>query len=360
MTSTKSKALLSQDSILILQPILARAIGLNEAIVTQQVHYYVEGIEESHKRAGERSNLAEQFFFEGRWWTYGSYKHWQDKFPWWSVKTVQRIFDSAVEQGALLSQPQYAENGAQLGNWYTPDYDRINDLVDAVRPDSLPPGQNDQPPPHVPTEDPLDNLTTGGGQNDQQRRSIEKKSIQEESTAIAAQGASPRRSATPIPPRRPAIPTGAKAEGTGKTPEPAGLEKFILEFVRKLNPRAKGFSDQERRKIESTYVYYDGWKRTTGDTPARLFEDDPMYKEWLETSLETSILNIPAFSNEPYKFSVSKYLNMMTGNNYGKFYNWKSIQKPKPTTQEQQQPPKPYHDPLTDGVDLPADFFGGE
>ena len=51
---------------LIVNPELACIIGLNEAIILQQVHYWIEKKKES--------NID---FHDGRYWAYNTYEGWQ-------------------------------------------------------------------------------------------------------------------------------------------------------------------------------------------------------------------------------------------------------------------------------------------
>ena len=59
---------------------LAQTIGLNEAIVLQQVNYWLHG---KHAKR-----------IEGRLWTYNSMKKWNEQFPFWGLNTVKRKFSS--------------------------------------------------------------------------------------------------------------------------------------------------------------------------------------------------------------------------------------------------------------------------
>jgi len=106
-----SSLLINEDPLQVL-PTLAEKVGLNEAIVLQQVHYWLR---------------KEKNIIEGRKWTYDTYEKWQQKnFKFWSVKTVQRVFLSLEEQKLLISmQPEKRDRR----KWYTIDYDRLEKLA---------------------------------------------------------------------------------------------------------------------------------------------------------------------------------------------------------------------------------------
>ena len=60
---------------------LATILGLNEALVLQQLNYWIE-INKKNKRN----------FHEGKYWTYNTINEWQEEFPFWSTSTVKRTF----------------------------------------------------------------------------------------------------------------------------------------------------------------------------------------------------------------------------------------------------------------------------
>jgi hypothetical protein len=108
------KLLLDESPVLVL-PSLAKAVGLNEAIVLQQVHYWLV--------IAEKSKDARKFI-EGRWWTFGTYAEWQENFPWWSVNTVGRIFRALEVEGLLLTLRRTASEWDQT-KWYTIEYTNL-------------------------------------------------------------------------------------------------------------------------------------------------------------------------------------------------------------------------------------------
>lgn len=117
---------------------LATVIGLHEAIVLQQVNYWL------HTKSGKT--------IDGRRWVYNSYPKWKrESFPFWSESTIKRVFTSLEKQGLLLSG-NFNKAGFDKTKWYSIDIDKLNKLMDDRS------GQND------PTM--RSNWTDGGGQND--------------------------------------------------------------------------------------------------------------------------------------------------------------------------------------------------
>ena len=110
--------LLIDESPLTFQPSLAIAIGLNEAIVLQQVHYWLNNV---------KNKGYEQDGFK---WVYNTYKEWQESnFPFWSENTVQRVFSSLEEKGLIISiQPMKSKYDRT--KYYRIDYTKLSTFDD--------------------------------------------------------------------------------------------------------------------------------------------------------------------------------------------------------------------------------------
>ena len=110
--------LLINESPLTFQPSLASAIGLNEAIVLQQIHYWL---------SNPKNKGYEQ---DGYKWVYNTYKEWQENnFPFWSENTVQRVFASLEEKGLVISiQPMKSKYDRT--KYYRIDYPKLDTFDD--------------------------------------------------------------------------------------------------------------------------------------------------------------------------------------------------------------------------------------
>lgn len=114
-----SKLLINEQPLQVL-PTLSKAIGLNESIVLQQVHYWLENARKGKNKAK---------FKEGKYWVYNSYPKWKkSNFPFWSVATIKRIFLNLEDQGYLQSA-QFSGNNRQ--KWYSIDYEKVDELLKA-------------------------------------------------------------------------------------------------------------------------------------------------------------------------------------------------------------------------------------
>lgn len=91
-------------------PSLAKIVGLNEAIVLQQFHYWLE-----------RSNNTR----DGYRWIYNSYSKWNEQFPFWSNATLRRTINNLEKQGFFITA-NYNKAGFDKTKWYRIDYERVS------------------------------------------------------------------------------------------------------------------------------------------------------------------------------------------------------------------------------------------
>lgn len=111
-----AKLLLDEHPLLI-SPTLAAKIGLNEAIMLQQINYWI-----SDKRAPER---------EGRRWHYETYPKWQQQFPFWSLPTIKRIALSLESLGFVITK-QFNQLKGNMTKWYSIDYDKYHAFIEGT------------------------------------------------------------------------------------------------------------------------------------------------------------------------------------------------------------------------------------
>ncbi len=101
----------------VILPELACAVGLNEAIVLQQVHYWCNFNKE-----------AKQNYRDGYYWVYNSYSKWQKQFPWWCERTIKTIFSNLERKGFLVSA-NYNKLSMDRTKWYRINYDTVETFV---------------------------------------------------------------------------------------------------------------------------------------------------------------------------------------------------------------------------------------
>lgn len=130
MTDRESSKLLINEEPLQVLPSLAGVIGLNEAMVLQQLHYWL---------------LRSRHEHDGRVWIYNTLAEWQIQFPFWSEATLQRIMKNLVDgcsekrerkTGRIMRRAvpplvivhRFQRDNWDKTNWYSIDYDGLAEL----------------------------------------------------------------------------------------------------------------------------------------------------------------------------------------------------------------------------------------
>ncbi|MBU5486442.1 DnaD domain protein [Clostridium sp. MSJ-11] len=126
-----SKLLLDSEPLIIL-PDLAVKIGLNESIILQQIHYWLE-----INRKAKINNYDEHV------WTFNTIEKWQEQFPFWSERTIKRILKSLKEQDLIITG-NYNKKAYDRTLWYTINYKKVEQLEneEPSNADEISSGQN--------------------------------------------------------------------------------------------------------------------------------------------------------------------------------------------------------------------------
>ncbi|UYL93785.1 DNA replication initiation protein [Geobacillus phage vB_GthS_NIIg9.7] len=105
--------LLFDERPLVVLPTLAVKVGLNEAIILQQLHYWLK----------DSKNVR-----DGYTWVYNSYEDWHEQFPFWSVRTIKRIITGLENKGIIVSGC-FNKMKADRTKWYRIDYKKLNEVI---------------------------------------------------------------------------------------------------------------------------------------------------------------------------------------------------------------------------------------
>lgn len=106
-----SRLLIKEPPLQVL-PSLAARIGLNEAIILQQVHYWI-------------NPKFNKNFKNGKYWVRNTYAQWKEQFPFWGEKTIRRAICKLEDLKILSSVVQ--TNQFKKTKFYTINYDRLNE-----------------------------------------------------------------------------------------------------------------------------------------------------------------------------------------------------------------------------------------
>lgn len=147
--------LLIDERPLMVLPKLATAVGLNEALVLQQIHYWTKTFEAADDR---------KHFRQGKWWVWNSVSGWESNFPFWSRSTVRRTLRSLrepyapsdaerkrgmVDRAALVVTGTFNAMAGDKTLWYRVNYrelariekdvQKIEDVPDITEDEAQPP-----------------------------------------------------------------------------------------------------------------------------------------------------------------------------------------------------------------------------
>lgn len=114
LVSNGSKYLSQNSDTRLFRECIACAVGLHEAIVLNQIQYWL-GMYESQGT----------HYYDGKYWVYNTYEEWQKQFRFWTVDGIKRIFKRLVEK-KLLIVGNYNKLKFDRTNWYTINYDELD------------------------------------------------------------------------------------------------------------------------------------------------------------------------------------------------------------------------------------------
>ena len=106
----RSSMLLINEPPLQALPSLACLVGINGAIILQQVHYWIQVSE--HR-------------IEGYTWIYNSYDKWAKQFKWLKPHAIQWHIRALEKSGYLISQ-QFKYKTRNNTKWYRIDYEKLD------------------------------------------------------------------------------------------------------------------------------------------------------------------------------------------------------------------------------------------
>ncbi|PIC77627.1 replication protein [Sporosarcina sp. P19] len=103
------KLLIDEEPIPLL-PSLVHLVGINGALVMQQVHF---------------RSLISKNVRDGHRWIYKTYSDWTKEFTFWSSNTIRRIIYDLEEKGYLISAHHHNRMKIDNTKWYRIDYTKL-------------------------------------------------------------------------------------------------------------------------------------------------------------------------------------------------------------------------------------------
>ena len=101
---------------LLIPPELAKEIGLHEAVILQQIHYWL----------GKSNHLI-----NGCRWIYNTYQAWQEQFPFLSLSAIRRAI-ARLEGLNLLKTERFDKQRWNQTKWYSINYQRLEVLISSI------------------------------------------------------------------------------------------------------------------------------------------------------------------------------------------------------------------------------------
>jgi hypothetical protein len=99
---------------LVISPNLAKIIGLNEAIVLQQLYYWLQ------KNPKIKDDQA---------WVYNSITDWQQQFCFFGINTIRRVLDKLIRDGVVIKS-EFNKTSFDKISWYSINYEALNAIVE--------------------------------------------------------------------------------------------------------------------------------------------------------------------------------------------------------------------------------------
>ena len=108
-----SKYLINEDPIFFL-PTLAVGVGLNEAILLQKIHGWLQCTPKEHV---------------GKSWIYNSYKSWHEQLPFMSETAIKRAIKNLIDREIIITE-NFNKNSFDKTLWYSIDYEKLSKFVE--------------------------------------------------------------------------------------------------------------------------------------------------------------------------------------------------------------------------------------
>jgi hypothetical protein len=106
--------LLINDNPISISPLLAHIFGINEAILIQQIHYWLQR---------SKHNI------EGSLWIYNTYKEWHKQLYFMSESTIKRTILGLEKQGIIIVGT-FNRHAWDKTKWYTLNYNKLSEIAE--------------------------------------------------------------------------------------------------------------------------------------------------------------------------------------------------------------------------------------
>lgn len=113
---TLKNILVRDENVMIFQPRLAQLLGINETIILNQIHYWLE----------KGKNII-----DGRPWVYNSYGSWKEQLCFLSISTIRKAIKRLEDMGLIISA-NFNRSKADKTKWYSIDYKKLEKIYEKM------------------------------------------------------------------------------------------------------------------------------------------------------------------------------------------------------------------------------------
>jgi hypothetical protein len=113
-----SSKLITPESPMLVPPLLAAEIGLSEAIILQQIHYYCT-----------KSKHIKQ---DGRRWFWKTLNDWSQTLPFLKISTIRRAIANLKDKFKLIDIERHSQKTWYQANWFTVNVENLEALWNSI------------------------------------------------------------------------------------------------------------------------------------------------------------------------------------------------------------------------------------
>ena len=278
----------------------AGTLGLNEAIIINQISYW----NEINKKSGNN-------FKDGYYWTYNTYEKWsKSDFPYWSADTIRKTITALEEIGVIISTDKYNSYKIDNTKWYRVDYDKLQEIINIVEEKETQVTQEEYESCDCVCESYIDGH--GNVHKPIPENTTENTNIDYDTENISPTELNTDKYAIPLKGLHTSLSDERKARGESKYKWVA-TKNHIVSVMDKLGYGE--LADETQSAIEVFRYYYMMYKQKTGNPHPRL--NDKAMTDTLVNFID-SLSEIDCIDYDDYECMIDEHFS----NNYGKEIDW--------------------------------------